>query len=101
MPLSWEEQRLLDGIESGLRADEPTFAAKLNLFIPFRRQLFLAHGILWLAMCVCLIGFGLMHQVVGAGVILVLNGFGLLIIAIVMVVRLHCPDSRSAHHPML
>src|SRR6478736_1769025 len=85
MPLSREEQRVLDSIEDGLRVDDPVFAAKLTFTAAkrhFRRQMVLAHGCLWLGMFMMLTGFGLVHDVLGAGVLLILYGFGLLGLAI-------------------
>ena len=61
MPLSREEQRVLDSIEDGLRVDDPVFAAKLT-FTATRRHLWcltvLAHGCLWVGMLMTLTGFG-------------------------------------------
>jgi hypothetical protein len=100
MPLSREEQRVLNSIESGLRLDDPVFAAKLNNnFTATKRhircQKALAHGCLWLGMFMTLTGFGLVHDVHGAGVLLILYGFGLLIMATIAVVRLRSPVGRS------
>ena len=98
MPLSREEQRVLDSIEDGLRVDDPVFAAKLT-FTATRRHLWcltaLAHGCLWLGMLMTLTGFGVGHDVLGAGVLLILYGFGLLVMATVAVVRLRSPVGWS------
>ena len=98
MPLSREEQRVLDSIEDGLRVDDPVFAAKLTFTATkrhFRRQMVLAHGCLWLGMFMTLTGFGLVHDVLGAGVLLILYGFGLLGLAIVAIVQLGSPVRGS------
>ena len=98
MPLSREEQRVLDSIEDGLRVDDPVFAAKLTFTAAkrhFRRQKVLAHGCLWLGMFMTLTGFGLVHDVLGAGVLLILYGFGLLGLAIVAIVQLGSPVGGS------
>jgi hypothetical protein len=65
MPLSREEQRVLDSIENGLQTGGPVFAAKLNFMGTkrhIRRQTVLAHGCLWLGMFMALTGFGLVHE---------------------------------------
>jgi len=98
MPLSREEQRVLDSIEDGLRVDDPVFAAKLTCTATrrhHRRQTVLAHGCLWVGMFMTLTGFGLVHDVHGAGVLLILYGFGLLVMATVAVVRLRSPVGWS------
>jgi DUF3040 family protein len=98
MPLSREEQRVLDAIENGFQVDDPVFAAKLNFTATrrhFRRQTVLAHGCLWLGMFMTLTGFGLVHDVLGAGVLLILYGLGLLVMATVAVVQLRSPVGGS------
>jgi hypothetical protein len=92
MPLSRDEQRLLDGIENALRADDPAFEARLTLGTADRRrrlQMVLVHGSLWLGMFMALAGFALIHQVLAAGVLLILYGAGALVCTLVMVLRLH------------
>jgi len=94
MRLSREEQRVLDSIEDGLRVDDPVFAAKLTFTATrrqFRRQTVLAHGCLWVGMFMTLTGFGLVHDLLGAGVLLILYGLGLLVMAIVAIVQLRSP----------
>jgi hypothetical protein len=59
MALSRDEQRLLDGIETGLRAHDPAFAAKLTVDaadLDRHREMVLAHGCLWLGMFMTLVG---------------------------------------------
>jgi hypothetical protein len=99
MPLSREEQRALDSIEEGLQVDDPVFAAKLTLAATrrhFRRQTVLAHGCLWVGMFMTLTGFGLVHDILGAGVLLILYGLGLLVMAAVAIVQLRSPVGRSS-----
>ena len=84
--LSRDEQRLLDGIETGLRAADPAFAAKLTVEAADRdrrRQVGMAHGCLWLGMFMTLAGFALVHEVLAAGVLFILYGTGSLISALV------------------
>ena len=102
MPLSREEQRVLDSIEDGLRVDDPMFAAKLALTATrrlFRRQTVLAHGCLWAGMFMTLTGFGLVHDILGVGVLLILYGSGLLVVAIVAIVQVRSPVIRSPRRP--
>src|SRR6478609_10987820 len=99
MPLSREEQRVLDSIEDGLRVHDPAFAAKLTFTATrrhFRRRTVLAHGCLWAGMFMTLTGFGLVHDILGAGVLLILYGFGLLVMAPVAIVQLRSPVGRSS-----
>lgn len=103
MPLSREEQRVLDSIENGLQVDDPAFAARLT-FTAARRQVrpqtVFAHGCLWVGMLVTLTGFGLVHDVLGVGVLLILYGFGLVVTATVAIVQLCPPVGRSPRrHP--
>jgi hypothetical protein len=103
MPLSREEQRVLDSIENGFQVDDPVFAAKLNFTATRRRlrcQVMLAHSCLWLGMFTALTGFGLVHDALGVGVLLILYGFGLLVMATVAVMELRSPAGRSpGRHP--
>ncbi len=46
-----------------------------------------------------LTGFGLVHDILGAGVLLILYGFGLLMMAIVAIVQLRSPAIRSPRRP--
>ena len=46
-----------------------------------------------------LTGFGLVHDILGAGVLLILYGFGLLVMAIVAIVQLRSPAIRSPRRP--
>lgn len=94
MPLSRVEQECWDSIENGLQVDDLVFAAKLNFMAAkrhIRRQTVIAHGCLWLGMFMALTGSGLVHEVLAAGVLLILNGFGLLVMATVAVVQLRSP----------
>jgi hypothetical protein len=92
MPLSRDEQRLLAGIETGLRADDPAFAAKLSpgTTDPHRHhETALAHACLWVGMCMTLTGFALVHQVPAAGALLIFYGTGILLSALIaMLLRL-------------
>ena len=95
MPLSWYEQQVLDEIETGVWADDPAFAAKLNpgpAGQDRRRRTVVAHGYLWLGMIMTLVGFGLVHDARAAGALLVLCGVGTLIAALVRLWRLHPID---------
>ena len=95
MPLSRDEQRLLDGIETGLRATDPAFAATLTLDAADRyrrQQTVLAHGCLWLGIFMILDGFAIIHQVLAAGVLFILYGTGTLISALVTMWRLRPGD---------
>jgi len=86
MPLSRYEQRVLDEIAAGVQADDPAFAAHLNLETAAhyrRRQTILAHGCLRLGLFLTLTGFGLVHDALAAGVLLLLYGAGTLISAFV------------------
>ena len=85
MPLSRYEQQLLAGIETGLRDDDPAFVARLNLTTADRdrqRRVAWAHGCLWVGMIMTLTGFGLLHDALGAGVLLILYGAGTLMFAL-------------------
>jgi hypothetical protein len=98
MTLSRDEQRLLDGIETGLRAADPAFAAKLTLEAADsyrRRRVVLAHGCLWLGMFLALAGFALVHEVPVAGVVFILYGTGTLIFAVVTVWQLRLWDTAT------
>ena len=98
MTLSRDEQRLLDGIETGLRAADPAFAAKLTLEAAARyrrRQVGMAHGCLWLGMFMTLAGFALVHQVLAAGVLVILYGTGTLISALSAVWQLRQWDTAT------
>ena len=82
MPLSRHEQEVLDAIETGLQVDDPDFSARLSFGTENRyqrRQTLLAHGCLWLGMVLTLTGFGLVHQALAAGVLLIVYGAGILI----------------------
>jgi steroid 5-alpha reductase family enzyme len=86
MPLSRDEQRLLAGIETGLRADDPAFAAKLTSDTAdrYRRhEMVLTHACMWLGMFMTLTGFALLHQVPAAGALLMFYGTGILISALI------------------
>jgi hypothetical protein len=99
MPLSPVERGLLDGIESGLRADDPALVARLGAGpeVPRqRRQTVLTHGCLWLGMCICLTGFGLVHDALTAGIVLILYGSGMLVLALVMTLQSHPPSIAIA-----
>jgi Protein of unknown function (DUF3040) len=98
MPLSRDEQRLLDGIEKALRARDPAFAARLDFPSANRyrrRQAGVAHGCLWVGMIMALIGVGLVHQAHGAGLLLILYGFLMVALAVAAVQRLRCPTPGS------
>lgn len=89
--LSQYEQRVLDEIENGVLADDPVFAANLNLETADhyrRRDTFLAHGCLWLGIIMMLCGLGLVHDALAAGVLLLLYGTGTLISALVRLFQL-------------
>ena len=93
MPLSGYEQRLLDGIETGLRGDDPAFAAKLTFDAAGRRrrrrrQGLLSHALLWLGIFLSLAGIGVVHDALAEGVLLILYGIGILLFTLV----------RLAHH---
>ena len=86
MPLSRDEQRLLAKIETGLRADDPEFAARLTLNATdrYRRhEMVLTHACMWLGMFMTLTGFALLHQVPAAGALLMFYGTGILISALI------------------
>ena len=86
MPLSRDEQRLLAKIETGLRVDDPEFAARLTLNATdrYRRhETVLMHACLWLGMFTTLTGFALRHQVPAAGVLLTFYGTGILLSALI------------------
>jgi hypothetical protein len=90
--LSRDEQRVLDEIETGLRAADPAFAAKLTVQAAAsdrRRRLGLAHGCLWLGMFMALTGFALVHQVLAAGVLFILYGIASVISALLTMWQLH------------
>jgi len=99
MPLSPDEQHLLDTIENGLRNQDPAFAAKLTATdADRRRSRVIAHACLWLAMSLSLIGFGLAHEMPTAGLLLILYGTVILIYAIVRITQLRQPASRLPDH---
>ena len=95
MPLSPHEQYQLNVIETGLRDQDPGFAAKLTVAgadRSRRRHLAVAHACLWLGMFLNLVGFAVVHQVLATGVMLNLYGTGVLLFAIV---RICGVDRRS------
>ena len=47
-----------------------------------------------------LTGFGLVHDILRAGVLLILYGLGLLVMAIVAIVQLRSPVIRSPRRPL-
>jgi hypothetical protein len=101
MPLSPHEQHLLDAIETGLRDHDPEFAAKLTLEDADRtrrRQMAVAHVCLWFGMFLTLTGFALVHDVLGAGVLLLLYGAGILAFAIVRILQLRPPAPTPTGH---
>lgn len=103
MSLSPDEQQLLDGIETGLRSEDPTFPAKLTFGTAERyrrRQTGLTHGCLWLGMCITLTGFGLVHDKTTAGAMLILFGAGFLILALVRLLQLSPPTCRVPRPPL-
>ena len=86
MPLSRDEQRSLARIETGLRADDPAFAAKLTSDTADRHrhhEMALTHACLWLGMFMTLTGFALLHQVPAAGALLTFYGTGVLLSAFI------------------
>jgi len=88
MPLSPHEQYQLNVIETGFREQDPGFAAKLTVTAADRsrrRHLAVAHGCLWLGMVLSLVGFGVVHQVLATGVLLILYGTGVMLFAIVKI----------------
>lgn len=104
MPLSPHEQHLLDAIETGLRDRDPEFAAKLTLEgaeRTRRRHLVVAHVCLWLGMFLTLTGFALVHDVLGAGVLLLLYGAGILAFAILRILQLRPPSPGPTGHQWL
>jgi hypothetical protein len=101
MPLSPDEQYLLDAIETGLRNQDPAFATKLtdpDADQARRRSTLIAHACLWLGMSLSLTGFGLVHEMPIAGGLLILYGTVILIYAIVRIVLLRQPASRLPDH---
>jgi len=101
MPLSPDEQYLLDAIETGLRNQDPAFATKLtdpDADQARRRSTLIAHACLWLGMSLSLTGFGLVHEMPIAGGLLILYGTVILIYAIVRIVQLRQPASRLPDH---
>ena len=94
MPLSPQEQYELTMIETGLREQDPGFAARLTVAgqdRSRRRQLAVAHGCLWLGMFLSLAGLAVVHEVLAAGVLLLLYGIGVLVLAIVRMLRWYPP----------
>jgi Protein of unknown function (DUF3040) len=102
MSLSPDEQRLLEGIESGLWFDDPTLPEKLN-FQPeehFRRcQVGYAHALLWLGMSLALTGYGVVHEVLAVGVLLIFSGFGFLALAGGRLRQFRPPGLKTPRHP--
>jgi len=95
MPLSRYEQRVLDEIATGVRTDDPAFAKRLNLETAgqyLRRSTVFAHGYLWLGIILTLTGFGLVHDVLGTGVLLILYGAGIMIAGLVRILQLRPID---------
>jgi hypothetical protein len=102
VPLSRDEQELLDGIEAGLRNEDAAFPARLTFRTAERhrrRQAVLAHGSLWLGMVLALIGFGLVHEERVAGALLILYGSGFLILALIRLLRLYPTASKTSRPP--
>jgi hypothetical protein len=96
MPLSRDEEHMLELIETGLQHQDPEFAAMLTVDgveRTRRRRIALAHGCLWLGMFLALIGFAVVHEVLAAGVLLVLYGLTILVFAIVRILQLRPPGS--------
>jgi len=97
MSLSPHEQEVLDAIEIGLQAEDPYFPARLSFGTDNHRhrQILLAHGCLWLGMVLTLTGFGLVHQALAAGVLLIVYGAGILILALIRLVQLRPPTPEG------
>ena len=96
MPLSPHEQYQLSLIESGLRDQDPGFAAKLTLTGADRsrhRPLAVAHACLWLGMFLTLVGFAVVHEMLAAGVLMVIYGMVFLVCAIARILVLSPPTS--------
>ena len=60
-----------------------------------RRQTVLAHGCLWLGMVLTLTGFGLVHQALAAGVLLIIYGAGILVLTLIRLLQLRPPTSEG------
>jgi hypothetical protein len=95
MPLSPHEQYQLSLIESGLRDQDPDFAARLTTTGADRsrnRPLAVAHACLWLGMFLTLVGFAVVHEVLAAGVMMIIYGTVFLAYAIARILVL-CPPA--------
>jgi Flp pilus assembly protein TadB len=94
MSLSPHEQYQLSLIERGLRDQDPDFAAKLTSSGAHRsrhQSLAVAHGCLWLGMFLTLVGFAVVHEVLLAGVLMVIYGMVFLVYAIARILVLSPP----------
>lgn len=98
MSLSRDELRRLEEIEQGLQDQDPAFAAALTFEAAARhrqRRVRLAYWGLWLGALMMLTGRGLGFVSLGAGVILVLYGFGVTITAILALLHYRGPRPHS------
>jgi len=101
MPLSPHEQEVLESIETGLQAEDPGFPARLSFGTENsyqRRQTLFAHGCLWLGMVLTLIGFGLIHQALAAGVLVIVYGAGILVLTLIRLLLLR-PSTSEGRPP--
>ena len=104
MPLSPDEREVLDAIEKRLLAEDPAFPAKLSFGTENRyrsRHTVLAHGCLWLGIVLTLTGFCLVHPAPAAGVMLILYGGGILVLALVRLLSFRPPTSTGRRPRLL
>ena len=103
MPLSPHEQYQLSLIERGICDQDPGFAAKLTMTDADRsrsrhRPLVVAHACLWLGMFLTLVGFAVVHEVLAAGVLMIIYGTVFLLYAIARILVLCPPTSWFPRH---
>ncbi len=97
MTLSQHEQRVLEQIETSCCAEDPEFAAALNLDAVRRRRerhSLLARYLFLIGGLAMLVGTGISRGVLSAGVIVGCYGFVLLVAATVMALRNRLPKGR-------
>ncbi len=87
MALSKDEQRTLDEIENGLRAEDPRFVETVNFDQIRRRRAIVAGSLFLLGMTLLILGEIGSQSVMTTGVIVSVTGFVLMFAAFAWVLR--------------